>query len=235
MISSSVSSHNLAIHAKFKMTTPQLKRQRSSVKGRFTRAENILTDKLDDEEVCIEVILSIYDDVKDAWKNVNEKHDVYVASIEGEDGEDTQSEEVQNKFYEIQTLVNTFQIKNKNRHILENAKRSRDVSYSNFRQLCLNVQKTISLQSSTESIERERSEIQIQFSDVRSKHNELSLLLEDEELKVEEEWLSRLVNELSVANNAIDEYVQKLKIKGKSVKRNIQLEIYRYLNLKVIS
>ena len=57
----------------------QLKRQRTSAKSRFTRTVNILSSKLEDDLVSDDsLITSIFNDVRDTWRNVNKKHDAYV-------------------------------------------------------------------------------------------------------------------------------------------------------------
>ena len=62
-----------------------LKRQGTSVKGRFTRTINHLKRTLDDEHYCIDIINSMFNDVNDSWKNVNEKHDNYITLSETND------------------------------------------------------------------------------------------------------------------------------------------------------
>ena len=51
----------------------------------------------------------MFDDVCEAWKNVNEKHDNYIASCDPADGEDTDGDvwigEIEKRFHEARKLV----------------------------------------------------------------------------------------------------------------------------------
>ena len=53
-------------------TVEQLKRKRAHAKGRFTRFINYLSAAVEDDSYDLDTIKSIYDDVKDAWTNLNE-------------------------------------------------------------------------------------------------------------------------------------------------------------------
>ena len=89
----------------------QLNRQRTSAKSRFTRTVNVLLSKLEDDTVSDDsLITSIFNDVRDAWRNVNEKHDAYVVALP-DDQPSREDDEwingIQNRLYEVQRKVQT--------------------------------------------------------------------------------------------------------------------------------
>ena len=61
----------------------ELKKHRTAAKGRFTRLVNELERMIDHEDVENEFVSSMFNDVNEAWKNVNEKHDNYMSSTNG--------------------------------------------------------------------------------------------------------------------------------------------------------
>ena len=159
----------------------ELKQQRTSAKARFTRSVNILLSKLDHEVSDDSLVTSILDDVREAYQNVNTRYDAYFASVmdtgANSDAEDDWINDIQNTFYDTQQKVNAFRSNIKNKIVVESARRTRDISYQNFRAVCLKLEETLALNSSVDSIERLRIEIQSQFSDVKIKHNEFNLVL----------------------------------------------------------
>ena len=176
----------------------QLKRQRTSAKSRFTRTVNVLLSKLEDDTVSDDsLITSIFNDVRDAWRNVNEKHDAYVVALP-DDQPSREDDEwingIQNKLYEVQGKVNATLAKIKNKLVLESATHNRGIAYTNFCQLCLKLEKTLAMNIQIESIERERNIIQAQFTEVKMKHNEL-LVIVDVETTEHQEWLSKLTKD----------------------------------------
>ena len=69
------------------------KRQRASMKGRFARFETSLLNKHDEPFATSDLIKTIYDDICEAWKKVDAKHDCYVDSL-GELANDVECDNV---------------------------------------------------------------------------------------------------------------------------------------------
>ena len=158
-------------------SSDDFKRQRTSAKGRFTRFETSLLNKLDEPFVTSDLIKTIYDDICAAWKKVVAKHDCYVdAHGELANGvecdNDAWIKEIQDRFYEAQWLVNSFQEWYNSKMLIENAHKVRDISYNNFRVLCINIETVLNGDVTIEQLERERIDINIQLNDVKSKHND---------------------------------------------------------------
>ena len=164
--------------------------------------------------------------MRDTWRNVNEKHDAYVVSLPDDEASseaDQWINDMQKRFYEVQERVNAAQAKIKSKLLLEGAKHNRDIAYANFRQLCLKFEGIIAMNIRSESIERERSIIQTQFTEVKMKHNKLLAI--DGETIEHQEWLSKLIKELSVVNKLVDDHIQATRINSDStIRKSLQLE-----------
>ena len=186
-----------------------LKRQRTYAKGRFTRTINNLRRSLDDEHYCIDIINSMFNDANDSWKNVNEKHDNYIASSETDDF--TESDEwigeIQQRFYDVRKMVTKIKADDQIKRDVLKATRIRDLGYTNFRSMCSNIDHLIATKCPIASIERERTVILQQFNDAKQSHNNLSVLLVEDDDKVSRDWLIELVSEFSEINRIIDTYV----------------------------
>ena len=140
----------------------QAKRERTAAKSRFTRTVNHFTKKLGDDQVSDSLITSIFEDVRDVWKNVNEKHDAYVTSLTDEqvntdqDELDTYIGSIQNRFYEVQEQFDLFCMKRKNIIILGNVTGARDMIYASFCDMRLKIKESIALKVKIEKLERDR-------------------------------------------------------------------------------
>ena len=122
------------------MSADQAKVQRSSAKGRFTRLENLLRNKLQDESATtsVDVIKSMFSDLKEAWKNVDNKHDVYVEELQSTDENairenDAWINEMQDRLYEVQNLCSRHEKKCEQKTLIDKVRKSKDVSYGNFK------------------------------------------------------------------------------------------------------
>ena len=62
----------------------QEKIQRSAAKGRLTRSLNLFNTEVEAEEIDINDLELTFHDVENAWRNVEEKHDKYIAALEVE-------------------------------------------------------------------------------------------------------------------------------------------------------
>ena len=164
--------------------TEQLKR--TYAKGRFTRFVNDLADAIDGNSFEPDTAKSMYEDVKDAWKNVIEKQKNY-SSAAGKnevDGAELWINEEQTKYNTIRKRYNIARLQHDSNVREGNARRSRDVSYGEFIHLCENVSKLIGKRCSVVAIERERSHIKQQFQEVK-RHNTELLMVSDDDIKTE--------------------------------------------------
>ena len=152
-------------------TSDSLKRQRTSAKGRFTRVVNNLEHTLAEESCDINVVSYMFEDVDESRRNVNEKHDKYMSSITATDEElnagDNWITEIQKRFYEIRNRLHKKKYEEKLKITMENAKRVRNFAYSNFCFMYSNINKLIEQNCPVVSIERERTVILQQFTDVK--------------------------------------------------------------------
>ena len=210
------------------MSTPDpesLKRKRTAAKSRFTRTINDLKRALEEEYLDIDVVNSLYDDVNESWKNVSDKHDSYMSSVSDDEISlgDEWITELQLRYYEVRKKVNKIIADNKIKHTMENAKRVRDLRYTNFRTMCCNINQLIDKKCPIVSIERERTALLQQFADVKESHSKLSLLLfpgDDNDLQ---DWLAKLISEFSEVNRTIDTYVANSDVSTPKGPINIQL------------
>ena len=99
-----------AKHLKLIMTTvTAIKQQRTNSKRSFTRKVNKLNDLLD-EKVVLSEVEACFDDVKEAWKMVEQKHDVYLDAVQEEDLEaDEWIQEVQETYVKARRSVLSLQ------------------------------------------------------------------------------------------------------------------------------
>ena len=89
--------------------------------------------------------------------------------------------------------------------------------------MCSDIDHLIATKCPITSIERERTVILQQFSDVKQSHNNLSVLLVEND-KVFHDWLIKLVSEFSEINHIIDTYVMSTDVLTPKAVNNIQLE-----------
>ena len=165
-------------------TSDTEKRQRSSAKGRFTRLDNLLNNNLTAEPdvLSLELVFSMLDDLKDAWNNVNVKHESYLDSIGDIDDEasnehETWIRDIQNRFYEMRRLCNTFKKKLDDKVLLSQAIEARDIGDNNFRQVCINIDKILSdYSTSSDILEKERSVLCHNFNELNGPQNKLSVM-----------------------------------------------------------
>ena len=68
------------------------KRKRSTAKGRFTRTLNCLENFLNEPDGDVEDADNFFEDVENAWRNVEAKHEEYLSSLG--DNIDTEQEDI---------------------------------------------------------------------------------------------------------------------------------------------
>ena len=192
----------------------ELKKHRTAAKGRFTRLVNELERMIDHEDVENEFVSSMFNDVNEAWKNVNEKHDNYMSSTNGSEEEmaagDQWISEIQRRFYDIRKRIKRINREDESKLSRENAIRVRNVAYSDFSHMNSNIRKLISDNCTIPSIEREREIVNQQFMEVEQCHREVSILSRNEsEEENARDWIKTSVSEISKINCEIDSYVMK--------------------------
>ena len=92
----------------------QEKGQRTSAKGQFTRLETLLKNKLDDSTTSADLITSMFADLRNAWENVNSKHDLFLEKLQSTDEVEIRKNdkwicEIQERLYDMQKLCDQFQ------------------------------------------------------------------------------------------------------------------------------
>ena len=112
------------------------KRQRSSAKGRFTRLENQLLKKMEDEPDMsrVDMLYLILNDLKDAWRNVNDKHELYIDSIHNVTADVSHEnekwiEDIQDRFYDAQNNCNHFKNGAEVKNATENSRKMRPIMF----------------------------------------------------------------------------------------------------------
>ena len=85
-------------------------------------------------------------DLKEAWKNVNEKHDQYLDTLGEVDDDATQGnekwiEEIQNRIYDMQLHCANYMKRADDKIKVGNAINVREIIYTSYLQHCLNIRK----------------------------------------------------------------------------------------------
>ena len=221
----------------------QAKRQRTSAKGNFTRTENQLIriigrtdeDVTDPDVSKAELVEVMCKDLKEAWNNVNEKHDLYLDTV-GEVGSDvTQGnekwiEEIQNRFYDMQLHCTNYRKRTNDKVMVGNAKKVREITYTSYLQHCLNIRKIMSNEVIIETLERERQVLHEQFNKLSIIHDDF-ILKQGSEMDSDKGFHAKISEEYTCLNRDIDQLVYKLtqvKIPSPPVapvsQKNLQLE-----------
>ena len=85
------------------MATEQAKKARSIAKGKFTRLNNRIAKAIAEDDE-IEYIDETFNDLKEAWEDVQGKHEAYVKLLEEEDGDEEWISELDKAFSAMQKL-----------------------------------------------------------------------------------------------------------------------------------
>ena len=201
----------------------QEKRQRSAAKGRFTRSLNLFNAEIESEEIDINDLELTFHDVENAWKNVEEKHDKYIAALDAE----IQNEE--DWIIQIQTLYKnarkkylTMKNKTSNDKIIKTQYRIREAEYNNFTKSCDNVKLSISNNLSKEFLEKERESVNHQFNKLKEVHTNYSIISLEDDDKTNIDWMNNVSEILTSINSTIDKHV--VKVDEINSKRNIRLQ-----------
>ena len=129
----------------------------------------------------------------------------------------------QTKYNNIRRTYNQVRLERDNKVRRDNAKRSRDVSHDEFKNLCDSVNKLIEAECSVVSVERERLHLKQQFDEVKRYNSEFMLACDDG-LDSAQNWLSALTKQYSTVNDAIDKYINVIKAPKRADLPKIHLE-----------
>ena len=80
------------------------KRKRSAAKGRFTRSVNSLENCIKDSDADSYDAQKHFDDLENAWRNVEAKHDEYLSTLDDEanfEREESWISDIQSKYHDV--------------------------------------------------------------------------------------------------------------------------------------
>ena len=194
------------------MTTE--KGRRSAAKGRMTRVIKAFNDEAELETVNISELTLSFRDVEEAWKNVEEKHDAYIATLTEENLEEDQwitpiqqsYKGVRKKFTQIKSDTTKTEVTNT--HI-----RVREIEYRNFTQICDNIRTLILQSPSKELLLKERESINQSYNKVKEAHSEYSKVVKSEE--TDSSWINKASDISLETICVIDKYIKKLDTNSK--------------------
>ena len=119
-----------------------------------------------------------FKDVEIAWKNVEDKHDEFLISLEDDIGdEETWILEIQLQFQDIRKRYVRFKSDFHFKFKLKALERARDVEYDAFMKFYKNLEFSIDRKYPIETVSREKIILERQF-DVKKKHSEFSNIYE---------------------------------------------------------
>ena len=201
----------------------QEKRQRSAAKGRFTRCAILFNSEIHAEEPYLDDVESAFQDVENAWRNVEDKHDKYIAVLEAENPADEEwITEVQTSYKKFRKTFSTVKNKITDDKNIQIHYRIRETEYNNFIKLCDNVRTSIRENLSKEYLKKERESVNQQFIKLKEIHNNYSILASASDDKTNVDWINKTSEIVSQTNSLVDKYI--LKSDEMKTKQNFRLQ-----------
>ena len=186
----------------------QEKRQRTAAKGRFTRSLNLFNNEIKAIEIDIDELELSFNDLDVAWKNVEEKHDDYVATLDEEDPEnDNWIIQVQTLYKGARKVYLSTKNKTSNDKVIKEQCRLREVEYNSLFKLCENVKSSMKNNVSKEYIEKERESMKCQFDKLKEVHANYSIMSSEKDDTINRDWINKVAETLNNINSTIDKYV----------------------------
>ena len=140
-----------------------IKKQRTTAKGTFTRKLNILSRLLEGITDLSEIEIS-FNDINDAWKIVEQKHDAYVDALTEEDTSvDSWIEEAETTYLKFRKAVLSYRIRVNKEEICSSHTRTFEVQQKSFNSILTGVDVLIKQDCLPETLSNEIIVLASQF------------------------------------------------------------------------
>ena len=172
-----------------------------------------------DEENAVQY----FNDVEKAWRNMEEKHEEYIITLEDDtiDAEEKWISDVQNTYHDVRSryvkFKNSCQVKSE----LLSKEKSRCVIHETFSRLLENLKSSATNNYPCETIQRERIILDKQFELVKGAHAEFCLLSDKTAEPLNNQWLENLISQFGAVNSIADSYLKTLKSESVSKTENL--------------
>ena len=206
------------------------KQKRSSAKGTFTRSEKnfekfIQDGDGDSSSLSVE---NYFHDVEKAWRNVEEKHEEYVASLDEDDDTDEDSWilEIQKRYFNIRSRYVQLKSDIELRVKFKSLEKCRNIEYETFLKFCANLETSVNDCLPRETITRERASLVRQFEEVKRKHSELCSFCPTDDEGSYKVWLNELIEQFSKVNSTSEAYLRKpiADVKGYETCKSVRMD-----------
>ena len=141
---------------------------------------NCLESLLQEPDGDKEIAEKFFDDVENAWKNVEEKHEEYISALDEGDADLENEErwitEVQKTYHDIRKRYVRFKSTCLLLSELSSKEKARCVAYEAFLKLSSNLQSSVANKYPAETITREKIILERQFEVVKGAHSEYYML-----------------------------------------------------------
>ena len=172
---------------------------------------NKLNDLLD-EKVVLSEVEACFDDVKEAWKMVEQKHDVYLDAVQEEDLEaDEWIQEVQETYVKARRSVLSLQSRLLEEKRCDSARRVFMIQETSFNDICANVDTLIKEECSSETLINERLVLASQFERLRDAHSSYVSVASEDISKEDIQALTIHADRHNFVKASIDKYISSRK------------------------
>ncbi len=160
------------------------KKQRTTSKRNFTRKFNTLDTLLKVYSTPLAEVDACYEDLCNAWKVVEAKHDTYVDLLTDDDSvENPWIQEVEDSFVESRKRVLAFRAKTEQEFSSSAARKSFEIYERNFLDMCTSLELLLGSESLPETLSNERLALFSQLERLKEAHTSYASVATEEASK----------------------------------------------------